>query len=203
MAEKKDVAVFFPGDPLAATTHTEFLISARERKIPVKVLHNSSIFSAVAETGLQLYKFGKTATIPFSGKLENMKNILKENKKVGAHTLLLLDLDAEAGLYMSAADAVKILLKEKILKPSDKIVAAGALGTENSEIVFAPAKTLLEKEISTPAVLVVSGKLHFREKDFLEMEQAKLANFAKSGGYKLQVKPAKTKNSPSAYGSCV
>ena len=166
-------------------------------------MHNSSIFSAVAETGLQLYKFGKTATIPFSGKLENMKNILKENKKVGAHTLLLLDLDAEAGLYMSAADAVKILLKEKILKPSDKIVAAGALGTENSEIVFAPAKTLLEKEISTPAVLVVSGKLHFREKDFLEMEQAKLANFAKSGGYKLQVKPAKTKNSPSAYGSCV
>jgi len=172
LAEKKDVAIFFPGDPLAATTHMEFLISARERKIPVRVLHNSSIFSAVAETGLQLYKFGKTATIPFSGKLENARNILKENKKIGAHTLLLLDLDSEAGLYMSAADAVKILLKEKILKPAGKIVAAGNLGTINSQIIFAPAKFLLEIKIPTPAVLVVTGKLHFRERDFLELIKA-------------------------------
>jgi len=168
LASKKDVAIFFPGDPLAATTHAEFLIEARRKKIPYRVLHNSSIFSAVAETGLQLYKFGKTATIPFSGKFENVKNILKENKKIGGHTLLLLDLDAEAGLYMSAADAVKILLKEKILKPADKIIAAGNLGSENSEIVFSSAKTLIERKIPTPAVLVIPGKLHFREMDFLE-----------------------------------
>ncbi len=168
LAEKKDVAVFFPGDPLAATTHTEFLIEARKRKIPVRILHNSSIFSAVAETGLQLYKFGKTATIPFSGKLENAKNILKENKKIGAHTLLLLDLDSEMNLYMTPADAVKILLEQKVLKLSDKIVAAGNLGSENSEIIYAPAKNLLERKISTPAVIVVPGKLHFRERDFLE-----------------------------------
>src|SRR3989338_8421766 len=158
LAGKKDVAVFFPGDPLAATTHMEFLISARERKIPYRVLHNSSIFSAVAETGLQLYKFGKAATIPFSGKLENAKNILSENKKIGAHTLLLLDLDSEAGLYMSVADAIKILLKEKILKPVDKIIAVGNLGAENSEIIFASAKTLRDKKIPVPAVLVVPGK---------------------------------------------
>ena len=172
LAEKTDVAIFFPGDPLAATTHTEFLIEARKRKIPARVLHNSSIFSAVAETGLQLYKFGKAATIPFSGKLENAKNILKENKKIGAHTLLLLDLDSEAGLYMSAADAVKILLEQKILKPTDKIIAAGNLGSENFEIVFATAKVLLGKKFSTPAVLVVPGKLHFRERDFQDLIKA-------------------------------
>ncbi len=172
LAEKTDVAIFFPGDPLAATTHTEFLIEARKRKIPYRILHNSSIFSAVAETGLQLYKFGKTATIPFSGKLENVKNILNENRKIGAHTLLLLDLDSEMNLYMSAADAVKILLEEKLLKPADKIVAAGNLGAENSEIIFASAKTLLDKKIPTPAVIVVLGKLHFRERDFLDLIQA-------------------------------
>ncbi len=168
LASTTDVAIFFPGDPLAATTHTEFLIEARKRKIPYKVLHNSSIFSAVAETGLQLYKFGKTATIPFSGKLENVKNILSENRKIGAHTLLLLDLDSEMNLYMSCADAVKILIEKKILKPTDKIVAAGSLGTENSEIVFSTAKNILEEKISTPALLVVPGKLHFKERDFLE-----------------------------------
>ena len=168
LAEKKDVAIFFPGDPLAATTHTEFLIEARRKKIPVRVLHNSSIFSAVAECGLQLYKFGKTATIPFSGKLENVKNVLKENKKIGAHTLLLLDLDSEMGIYMNTADAIKILLKEKVLKLADKIIAAGNLGTENFEIVFASAKVLKDKKILTPAVLVIPGKLHFRERDFLE-----------------------------------
>lgn len=172
LAEKKDIAIFFAGDPLAATTHIEFLIEARKRKIPTRVLHNSSIFSAVAECGLQLYKFGKTATIPFSRKLENVKAVLKENKKIGAHTLLLLDLDAELGLYMEPADAAKILLEQKLLKPADKIIAAGNLGGESSEIIFSSAKNLLEKKIPVPCCLVVPGKLHFREREFLDEVKA-------------------------------
>ena len=69
-AKKTNVAIFVPGKPLAATTHIDLAYEARGRRIPVKIIHNASIFSAIGETGLQLYKFGKTATVPLNGRLE-------------------------------------------------------------------------------------------------------------------------------------
>jgi len=167
-AKNHDVALFVPGDPLAATTHTAVILEARKKKIAVKIIHNASIFSAIAETGLHLYKFGRTSTIPFSGKLESAKESLTTNRKRGLHTLFLLDMDAEVKLYMTAADALKILIKSKMLKPMDTAIAAAGLGTENSQIAWGTAKELLLKDIGTPAVLIVPGKLHFHEKEFLE-----------------------------------
>jgi len=167
-AKKNDIALFVLGDPLAATTHIELLLEAKRRRIPVQVLHNASIFTAVAETGLQLYKFGKTATIPLSGKLEAVKEAISGNRKQGLHTLLLLDLDHEIGLYMHASDAVKMLLKAGIVKEKEKLVAAARLGQPGSRVVYAPAKELLEEKLGVPAILIVPGKLHFKEKEALE-----------------------------------
>lgn len=167
-AKQADIALFVPGDPLAATTHIDVFLEAKKKRIPVQIIHNASIFSAVAETGLQLYKFGRTATVPFSGQLEAVKEALKGNRKLGLHTLLLLDLDHEVGLYMRAMDAVKMLLKAKILKEKEKLVAASRLGSSDSEIVYRTAKELLEEKLGVPAVLIVPGKLHFREKEALE-----------------------------------
>jgi hypothetical protein len=70
-ARKNDIALFVPGDPLIATTHIDLVFEAKRRKIPVKIIHNASIFSAIGEAGLQIYKFGKTATVPMNGKMEN------------------------------------------------------------------------------------------------------------------------------------
>src|SRR3989338_812188 len=70
-AKTKEVAFLVVGDPFSATTHTELFREAREKKIPVKVIHNASILTAIGITGLQLYKFGRTASIPF---LENLYN---------------------------------------------------------------------------------------------------------------------------------
>jgi len=86
-AKKNDIALFVPGDPLAATTHIDVVFEAKRKKIPVKIIHNASIFSAIGETGLQIYKFGKTATIPLSGKMANVKKTVKTNKKHGFHTI--------------------------------------------------------------------------------------------------------------------
>jgi len=168
-AKVADVALFVPGDPLAATTHIDIVLEARKKRIPVQVIHNASIFSAVGETGLQLYKFGRAATIPFSGQLEAAKDAIKGNQKLGLHTLLLLDLDAEVGLYMRAADAVKALLKARLVKEQSKLVAAAQLGTPDSRIVWATAKELLEAQLGVPAVLIVPGKLHFMERAALEL----------------------------------
>jgi len=166
--KSKNVALFVPGDPLLATTHSTIVLEARRKKIPVRILHNSSIFSAIGETGLHVYKFGRSATVPFSGQLQAVKDALKSNKKAGLHTLLLLDLDAEMKLYMRVSDALKILLKGKVLKPMSKIVAAAQLGGPNAEIHYRTVKELLQMPLSTPAVLIVPGRLHFHEKEFLE-----------------------------------
>ena len=44
-----------------ATTHTDIQLRARERGIPVKVVHNASVMNAVGACGLQLYRFGEVS----------------------------------------------------------------------------------------------------------------------------------------------
>jgi len=169
-AKKNDIALFVPGDPLAATTHIDLVYEAKRSKIPVKIIHNASIFSAIGETGLQIYKFGKTATVPMSGKLENVKSTVKNNKKLGLHTLLLLDIDRENNIDMTVTEALKMLLKAKIVKDYDEIVVFSKAG-ENSKIYYNIAKEFLNKNIDLPTILIIPGKLHFKEKDFLELFQ--------------------------------
>ncbi|OGI12409.1 diphthine synthase [Candidatus Micrarchaeota archaeon RBG_16_36_9] len=167
-AKKNNIALFVPGDPLAATTHMDIAYEAKRKKIPVKIIHNSSIFSAIGEVGLQLYKYGKTATIPLSGKLDNVKNALQVNKKLGLHTLLLLDLDMENNIVMKVSEALNMLLDKKIIKETDQIIAFSNAGGD-SKVYYDSTKGLKAKYIDNPAVLIIPGKLHFREKDFLEM----------------------------------
>jgi len=169
-SKKNNIAVFVPGDPLSATTHIDLVYQAKTRKIPVKIIHNASIVSAIGETGLQLYKFGKIATIPLSGKLENVKKTVKGNKKLGLHTLLLLDIDNEVNINMRVFDALKMLLKAKIIKQFDNLAVFSKAGGK-SEIYYDIVKNLMRKTIDLPAVIIIHGRLHFREKDFLELFQ--------------------------------
>ncbi len=166
--KENDVALFVPGDPLAATTHIDIVFEARRKRIPVKIIHNASIFSAIGEAGLQLYKYGKVATVPLSGKLKNVKDAVKRNKRLGLHTLLLLDIDLENNIFMKVPDAIKMLLKKKVIKETDQIIAFSNAGGD-SNIYYDSARGLKMKEIENPAVLIIPGRLHFREKDFLEM----------------------------------
>src|SRR3989338_1302946 len=63
-AKKKDIAMLVYGSPLAATTHISLLLKCKKENIPSKIIHSASVIDAIAETGLQLYKFGKTASMP-------------------------------------------------------------------------------------------------------------------------------------------
>lgn len=167
-AKKNDIALFVSGDPLAATTHMDIAYEARRKKIPVKIIHNASIFSALGEVGLQLYKYGKTATIPLSGKLSNVKDTVKINRKLGLHTLLLLDLDIENNIIMKVSDALNMLLNKKIIKETDQLIAFSKAGGD-SKIYYDSVRGLKLKNVDSPAVLIIPGKMHFREKDFLEV----------------------------------
>jgi len=103
----KKTALLAPGDPMVATTHVDIILRARKLGIKTKVIHASSIYSAVAETGLQVYKFGKTTSIPFPEKSyfpTSPYDVLRENLKNGMHTLFLLDIKPEENKFMSVND---------------------------------------------------------------------------------------------------
>lgn len=88
-----NVALLVVGDPFGATTHTDFLIRAREQKIPFQVVHNASIMNAIGCCGLQLYRFGETISIPYwtdSWQPDSFYDKIKTNVECGFHTLALL-----------------------------------------------------------------------------------------------------------------
>jgi diphthine synthase len=175
-AEKSDVALLVSGDPLVATTHSSLIIDARKRGIDVKIIHASSVFSAVAESGLQIYKFGKTATVAYPEKNFFPKtpyDALAKNLEEGLHTLLLLDVKADESRYMSVAEAVSIMLQleEKegkgIFTNNTKIVGIARLGGD-TKIKYALAKDFGKIDLGGPPhVMIVPGKLHFSEEEFL------------------------------------
>lgn len=167
-AKRNDIVIFVPGDPLVATTHIDIVLEAKKKRIKTKIIHNASIYSAIGETGLQIYKFGKTATIPLSGKMANVKQTVKTNKKHGLHSLLLLDLDKEVNIFLHVNDALKMLLKEKIVSETDMLIVFSNAGGD-SKIHYDTVKSLIWKNIETPAAIIIPGKLHFKEKEFLEM----------------------------------
>lgn len=90
-----DVAFLVVGDPFGATTHTDLVTRARERGIPVRVVHNASVMNAVGACGLQLYRYGEAVSIPFfseSWRPDSFYGKIAANAKLGLHTLCLLDI---------------------------------------------------------------------------------------------------------------
>jgi diphthine synthase len=172
LAKEKKVMIFVPGDPLVATTHSSLLLECKKRKIGFKVIHNSSIFSAICETGLHIYKFGPPVTIPLKekikGKTTSIITTIKQNKKRGLHTLCFLDIDVERKKFLSVREAVEFLIKKKVVKENEKIIVASCLGTSKQTIVWKKAKELLSFEAELPVVLVIPASLHFSEREMLE-----------------------------------
>jgi len=90
-----DVAFLVAGDALCATTHCDLYLRAIEKGIPVKVIHNASIVNAISGTGLQVYKFGWTVSVPFFDGTWRPASFLDRcaaNLGLKMHTLFLLDI---------------------------------------------------------------------------------------------------------------
>jgi diphthine synthase len=170
-AKKKDVTVLVPGDPLVATTHMHIILEARKKRIPVSVIHSSSAYTAIAETGLGIYNFGKTVTIakPQKGyEPSSFYDAAADNRKSGLHTLILLDtgMDVKGGLeILTRIEAEK---RKGLVLPETGIVAVSRIGSEEQQIVFGRVRDVIKKEMKPPAMVVIPGRLHFLEKEFLE-----------------------------------
>ncbi len=169
-AERMDVALLVYGSPLTATTHVALIQKSRQSKIRYKVIYNASILDAVAETGLQIYKFGKVASMP---KWEEKKNfipdsfmeIIKQNESIKAHSLVLVDIG------LKFAEAIQQLKKasQKYNVKLKKIIVCQALETKKRKILYRNFTELEEfSGISPPYSFIIPSKLHFVEKEFLE-----------------------------------
>ncbi len=167
-AEKKNIALLVYGSPLIATTHITILDEAKKSGIKTNVIHAGSVLDGIAESGLQLYKFGKITSMPAwkkSYKPDSFIEIVKENKKIESHSLILIDI----GLDFD--DALNQLQKasEKNEIKFDKIILCQAIGTKKSRIYYKHIKELKEiRKVVKPFCIIIPGKLHHVEEEFLE-----------------------------------
>jgi diphthine synthase len=171
-----EVSLLVMGDPLVATTHSDIVLRAEKLGIKVGVIHSASIYSAIGESGLQLYMFGKTVTIAYpEGKYFPMSlyDGLKENRLRGLHTLCLLDVKAEEGRYMTVNEGIELLLRmehEKMQNQfrSDTMCLGVARLGGDAVIKYGTAEQLMAEEFGGPPhALIVPGKLHFVEEEML------------------------------------
>jgi diphthine synthase len=170
-AKNKHVAILVGGDALSATTHISLILDAYDDQIPTQVIHGSSIFTAISETGLSLYKFGKTVTVPLpeKGPLDSVVQTIKQNLENGLHTLLLLDLDIPKKRYLTIPQAIQLLLETDELKPDSLLIGVARLGSKYQTIKADSAINLQKHEFGKPPYsLIVPGKLHFLEEEALE-----------------------------------
>lgn len=156
-SKNRTVALLIYGSPFTATTHITLIQETEKRNLRYEVIYNASVLDAIAETGLQIYKFGKITSIP-NFEADSFIEIIKENKKIGAHTLILVDI----GLKFE--NALKRL--ERIRK--EKIIVCSRLGTRDKKIIYGDLKELGNEKIEAPFCFVIPGKLHFMEEEVLK-----------------------------------
>lgn len=199
-ADKEDVSLLVVGDPFGATTHTDIILRARALNIPTRVVHNASIMNAVGTCGLQLYNFGQTVSLVFftdTWKPDSFYDRIKENVKLGMHTLVLLDIKVkeqseenlargrkiyEPPRYMSIHTAVSQLLEteasrnEGILSSTDTLAIALSRvggGSENERIVAGTLQELRDHPSAAfgeplHSLVIVGKRLHHLEVDYAE-----------------------------------
>lgn len=159
-AAERDVVFLVSGDPLAATTHQDLLFRARDRGIDVQAVHAPSILTAVAQTGLSLYKFGRTTTLTVqNGEVPgSVFDAVRGNREAGLHTLVLLDIGM-------AVDEALPLLDGAV---SGNVVVCDQVGTADQQIAVGETDEIAADRFGTPAAIIVPGDLSDNEAERLE-----------------------------------
>lgn len=179
-AAHHSVAFLTGGDPMIATTHVDLRLRAIKQHISTKIIHAGSATTAVSGIlGLQNYKFGRTTTLAFEEKgyfPTSPYIVIYNNIKMGLHTLVLLDIQAEKNRYMTANEGVELLIKmeEKLKKhliTNDTIACVVARAGAPDELAVADTIQKLRKKDFGPPLhtIVIPGNLHFMEIEALEL----------------------------------
>ncbi|MDD1721418.1 MAG: diphthine synthase [Euryarchaeota archaeon] len=173
-ARDRDVVFLTAGDAMISTTHVDLRIRAHDQGIQTRLIHGASIVTAVCGlTGLQNYRFGKSATISFPYKAISAApyNTVITNLRSNLHTLLFLDIQKE---LMSINQGIELLIHSEHEKGRHQLAASLAVGIaragSSSPVVKADTLgRLKDYDFGPPLhVLVVPASLHFMEEEALE-----------------------------------
>lgn len=179
-ARDNDVAFLTPGNPFIATTHISLRIEAERRGIRTIVYPAPSILDGIiTATGLHSYKLGRSVTIVYPEESPSYwpltpYEVLKENLKLGLHTLFLLDIRASEAKYMTVKEGLNILLKtEKRVKGNllkdAAIIGVARATAPNQKVLVSNIDTLLNTDLgSPPHSIVIPGLLHPEEIEALK-----------------------------------
>lgn len=166
-AKKNNIALLIYGCPLFATTHMSLILDAKKEKIKTKIIYSTSVFDSLAETGLQLYKFGKISSMPRWEKNFNPDSFLEfveQNNLINAHSLILIDIALN---YEDALNELKITCKNRNFNLKNLIVCS-KMGNDKTKIFYGTIKKLKKKKIENPFCFIIPAKMHFLEKESLE-----------------------------------
>ncbi|XP_027092710.1 probable diphthine methyl ester synthase isoform X2 [Coffea arabica] len=192
-ATSSDVAFLVVGDPFGATTHTDLVVRAKKLGVDVKVVHNASVMNAIGVCGLQLYRYGETVSLPFftdTWRPDSFYEKIQRNRKLGLHTLCLLDIRVkepsleslcrgkkqyEPPRFMAVSVAIEQLLEveqmrgENAYTEDTTCVGFARLGSEDQLVVAGSMKQLLEVDFGPPLhCLVIVGDTHPVEEEMLD-----------------------------------
>ncbi|KAI9811089.1 MAG: diphthine synthase [Pycnora praestabilis] len=192
-ADQKNIAFLVVGDPFGATTHTDLVLRARELHIPTQTIPNASIMSAIGATGLQLYNFGQTVSMVFfteSWKPSSFYDRIAENRHIGLHTLILLDIKVkeqslenlargrkvfEPPRYMTVGQCAAQMLeteeqrKEGVYGPESLAIGVARIGAADQKIVVGTLEQLKDANLGRPlhSLVLIGGRAHDLERDFV------------------------------------
>lgn len=180
-AKDSNIAFLTGGDTMVSTTHVDLRLRALEMGIETRLIHGSSIASAICGlSGLQNYRFGKATTIPhpyISGRGKKVisqtpYDTIKMNTQNGLHTLLFLDIDKEKG-FMTVNKALELLLEMEDIRGEGVIkdrVAVGIAraGSDAPSVKAGYAHLLKDFDFGEPLhILIIPAPLHFVEAEAL------------------------------------
>lgn len=183
-ARDQDVAFLVGGDAMVSTTHLDLRLRAARMGIKTRLIHSSSIVTAVSGLcGLQNYRFGRSTTIPFPYIARKKRiipetpyQVLQENLSRNLHTMLFLDIQREpAERYMTVNEGASLLLEMESaseVKLPSRIVGIGIAraGSEDPSVKADLLTRLPVHNFGGPLhILIVPASLHFMEAEALRV----------------------------------
>ena len=121
-AKEHKVSLLVVGDPFSATTHMDLYLRCVREGVHVETVHNASILNAVGITGLSLYRFGETVSIPFFTEKWRPYSFYEKicfNYIHNFHTLVLLDIKVKEISEENLIKGKKIYEKPKFMSVNE------------------------------------------------------------------------------------
>ena len=149
--------------------------------------------SAIGTTGLQLYNFGQTVSMVFfteTWKPSSFYDRIKENRQIGLHTLVLLDIKVkeqsienlargrkifEPPRYMTVAQCASQMLEteeergEGVYRPESLAVGVARVGARDQNIAAGTLSQLREVDLGSPlhSLVLLGSRAHDLERQYI------------------------------------